>query len=393
MESKASAMAENTGTDTPKGGKLEPVVQKLKDMVRDNGWEEMFEKAIAETRKYDVPEMKEITSFDDWLRWASGMLRWIPKEDQEGKDIYHHLCLFYVIIDQPSLQSIQSPISPESAGKPLKPLSKWVVEYAREMGKFLDTPDSLTDESLETFYKSPEYRMNEYMVPRGGFRTFNEFFARHYKPGYRPIADIANPRVIVSPADSTFGGKWPIKSDSTITVKHVTWSIAELLTGSPYQDEFKDGIFMHSYLAPYDYHRQHAPVAGEVLEARMIEGQAYLEVTVQQGEGKEAAKVNASRDLSSPDTTGYQFVQMRALFVLKTEIGLVAVLPIGMSTVSSVVLTAEKGRKLYKGEEISYFQFGGSDLVLIFQQQSKVEITAQDGKHYDVGTQIGVAHV
>ena len=38
--------------------------------------------------------------------------------------------------------------------------------------------------------------------------------------------------------------------------------------------------------------------------------------------------------------------------------------PIGMAQLSSVVLTAEVGVTLRNGEELGYFQFGGSDFVM-----------------------------
>ncbi|HMU04116.1 MAG TPA: phosphatidylserine decarboxylase, partial [Saprospiraceae bacterium] len=83
--------------------------------------------------------------------------------------------------------------------------------------------------------------------------------------------------------------------------------------------------------------------------------------------------------------------QARGLIVLDTPIGLVAVLPIGMCQVSSVILTAEVGKTMRKGEELSYFQFGGSDVILLFESSSNVSITAQMGVHYKVGTRIGEA--
>lgn len=80
----------------------------------------------------------------------------------------------------------------------------------------------------------------------------------------------------------------------------------------------------------------------------------------------------------------------RNFALLDTPIGLVK-LPIGMCQVSSVILTAEVGKKMRKGEELSYFQFGGSDVILLFESSSNVSITAQMGVHYKVGTRIGQA--
>ena len=63
----------------------------------------------------------------------------------------------------------------------------------------------------------------------------------------------------------------------------------------------------------------------------------------------------------------------------------------GMAQVSSIIVTAEEGKFIRKGEEISYFQFGGSDIVMVFQRDSNVSITAHKGIHYKVGTRIAQA--
>ena len=60
-----------------------------------------------------------------------------------------------------------------------------------------------------------------------------------------------------------------------------------------------------------------------------------------------------------------------------------------MPQVSSVVVTAEVGKALRKGDEISYFQFGGSDIVYLFDANMNVSMSAHKGTHYKVGTKIG----
>ena len=97
------------------------------------------------------------------------------------------------------------------------------------------------------------------------------------------------------------------------------------------------------------------------------------------------------RKLVAEDEAGYQFIQTRGLIVIQSKIGKVAVLPMGMAQVSSIIVTAEKGTTLRKGEEISYFQFGGSDIVMVFERASNVSVTAQPGVHYRVGTRIAQA--
>lgn len=220
-------------------------------------------------------------------------------------------------------------------------------------------------------------------------------------------------------------------------MKGIPWDIGSLLEGSQYASNFKGGKFMHAFLNTTDYHRQHAPVAGKILEAHVIPGAVYLEVVPatdptsalappmsgdgppehrnkfamrrRMTEGKTDANIIRREyqnmppsdggesapftGVSAPDNPGYQFLQARGCIIIESDIGLVAVLPIGMAQVSSVKLSVTKGQHVAKGEEISYFQFGGSDIVLVFEPGSHVDLTAVKGRHYNTGKTIGTGKV
>lgn len=386
------ALAKAEATKAGQAKNMQPVVGKLKALIEKNGWQEMFEKAIKNAQKQNVPRIRHITNLDDYLTFINGLLEWIPSETESGREIYYRICEFYFILDQEPVKGLQNKIRPQDQAPQLTPLSAWMVEYANAWGEFLDTPESLTQESLRSFYASPRFNMREYMPDPGGWKTFNQLFARHVKPGMRPIAALSDDTVIVSAADSTFVGWWQISEDSKVTVKNLRWSVLELLDGSPYRDRFKGGIFMHSFLNTTDYHRLHVPVAGTVLESRVIHGQVYLDVQAVPVAGTDEHRVEGVRRLDAQDATGYQFAQSRGLIVLDTPIGLVAVLPIGMAQVSSVVMTAEVGKKLHKGEEFAYFQFGGSDHIVLFEAADRVNLTAQPDVHYNQGAVIGKAY-
>ena len=85
---------------------------------------------------------------------------------------------------------------------------------------------------------------------------------------------------------------------------------------------------------------------------------------------------------SDAATTGYEFFQNRGVVTLDTsvsgagDIGIVAVIPVGISHVSSVILTSVKGTTMAKGEEFGYFQFGGSDIIVLFQEGVDPQIDA-----------------
>jgi hypothetical protein len=78
----------------------------------------------------------------------------------------------------------------------------------------------------------------------------------------------------------------------------------------------------------------------------------------------------------APDcaTSGYEFTQARGVITIDTtdspygNMGIVAVIPIGMAHVSSVNMIATVGSNLLKGDEFGYFLFGGSDIIVLFQE-------------------------
>jgi phosphatidylserine decarboxylase len=95
--------------------------------------------------------------------------------------------------------------------------------------------------------------------------------------------------------------------------------------------------------------------------------------------------------LTPLDPVGYQFTQARGLMVLDSDsVGLVVVLPIGMAQVSSVTQTPDVGAELAKGEEFGFFQFGGSDIIMLFQPD-RVRFSAEVDKHYLQGQKIAEA--
>lgn len=409
-----------------------PVVQKLVDYFTENpefyqAFKQSFD--LAYSTRLEEFTTYNIHNVDDYIKYMDEYVNWIPTENKSGTNVYYHICIFYFIIDLPPVRDHQSPIDPSSKS-PWRWLSEWLIEYAQEMGKWMDTPASITPETIQTFYASPAYHMEDYPIPQGGWKTFNEFFARNIDLEKRPIASLDDPKVIVNPADCVYDGCWAVNESTadvtTFDVKGVPWSISQLLddetSDKHYGKCFAGGVFTHSFLNTTDYHRQHAPVSGQVIEAKVIPGLCYLEVVLQTSEdGDRAGKprlgmhrgirqkkddptiitsneavgsntgVFPSSDITAPDSPGYQFIQARALILIKSEIGLVAVLPIGMAQVSSVVLSVKKDQYVKKGQEISCFQLGGSDIVMVFEKDANVKFNQEINKHYNFGTAVATA--
>lgn len=237
-----------------------PVVQELIDMIAQNGWQSKFEEALKKAQSYNVIGFEDVKTLDDYFKWIDDQLKWVV-ENLYGKVVFQHVCKFYFILDQSPVKELQNPVTPHDKMQPLTPLSAWMRKFMNALGEWMDNPATITPESESTFFKCPPYNMNEYLRPRGGWKSFNQMFGRYTKPGYRPIAAIGDSRIITAPADATFDGQWEVNTNTGVDIKGLHWRIEELLEGSPYAHAFDGGQWTHSFLNTTDYHRQHMPVA------------------------------------------------------------------------------------------------------------------------------------
>jgi phosphatidylserine decarboxylase len=81
---------------------------------------------------------------------------------------------------------------------------------------------------------------------------------------------------------------------------------------------------------------------------------------------------------STQPPPGWQNIETRGCVIIDTgKYGLVALLPIGMSQVSSVNFekTVKVDNTVKKGDMLGYFLFGGSDYVLLFQSKVNFKLT------------------
>lgn len=107
-------------------------------------------------------------------------------------------------------------------------------------------------------------------VPEG-YESFNAFFTRALQPDARPLA--ADPQAVISPADGAIQQLGAISDQEILQVKGITYDVGELLAGDENEARYYDnGSFVTIYLAPWNYHRVHMPVAGRVVSMRHAPG-------------------------------------------------------------------------------------------------------------------------
>jgi len=106
------------------------------------------------------------------------------------------------------------------------------------------------------------------------FSCFNAFFIRELADGARPIANAKN--AIVSPVDGTVSAADQIEKDSLVQAKGIHYSLTDFLAIETQTAEiFAGGEFTTIYLAPYNYHRIHAPLAGRLEAMHYIPGKLF----------------------------------------------------------------------------------------------------------------------
>ncbi|KAJ5519569.1 Phosphatidylserine decarboxylase-related protein [Penicillium fimorum] len=220
-----------------------------------------------------------------------------------------------------------------------------------KQGRKYDDPASASQ--IKDFINFHQLDMSEVLLPLEDFRNFNEFFYRALKPDARPCSAPDEPKIVVSPADCRSVTFDRMSDATSIWVKGREFSVERLL-GNAYPEDaarYRNGGLGVFRLAPQDYHRFHIPVDGIMGEPKTIEGEYYT--------------VNPMAIRSALDVYGEN---VRILVPIDSVAhGRVMVVCVGAMMVGSTVITRKAGEKVSRGEELGYFKFGGSTLLVLFE--------------------------
>jgi phosphatidylserine decarboxylase len=196
-----------------------------------------------------------------------------------------------------------------------------------------------------------------------GFASWNDFFTRRFKDGQRPVAAPDDDTVIVNACESTpYGIATDVARQDCFWIKSQPYSLQDILANDESVDQFVGGTVYQAFLSATDYHRWHSPVAGTIVRAFTQDGTYFSEAD---SEGSDAVEPTNSQAYMAHTAA-------RAVILIEADnpvIGLLAVVPVGMSDVSSCIIQPNitSGYHVAKGEELGYFQFGGSTYCLILR--------------------------
>ncbi|MBE9469343.1 MAG: phosphatidylserine decarboxylase [Bacteroidetes bacterium] len=216
-------------------------------------------------------------------------------------------------------------------------------------GDMMDSPKSVS--KIKPFVE--EYNIDMTEVDKQKYSSFNNFFIRKLKPNARKINIDSN--VIISPGD----GKILAYSNMTnqdFIVKGYKFNIKKFLQNDSLAKKYLNGSIVILRLCPTDYHRFHFPVAGKISKLTKIKGDYYSVSPI---------AIKKITEIFCQNKREY-------LTIHSQKFGDVIMSEVGATMVGSIIQTY-KGDLALKGKEKGYFKFGGSSVVLLFEE-NKVKI-------------------
>lgn len=355
---------------------IDALIDELNEIVSNPIVEAAYNDAIANVHPVlwdDTLNPWTGTTVDYFVDYFRTWFDYLPTPDGGLGEIvpftylyYNNVAAFYFLNQLKSRKNNRTPYSLE--------IFNWTVKFIKARGEFMDSKDSL--QLIDEWLKDPSTHMDQFIVPEGGYKSFNEFFTRKLKMSVdpRPISHPDDDSVLTASADSELNFiESELTMDTTMNIKGRQISMNNLLDKSKFAEHFVGGNAISCVLMPNDYHRYHSPINGEIVESQEVPG---IYNGIMDGEDWfNSFNVGES-------TTDFSIFEdfHRAYFIFKTlNYGYVAMVPVGLNTISAIYpsLVNEQSSmvppgappvKVKKGDELGHFAYGGSLNILIFQK-------------------------
>jgi len=106
------------------------------------------------------------------------------------------------------------------------------------------------------------------------YPSFNAFFTRALRADARPVDP--DPLCLVSPCDGTLSIASAVQGNELLQAKDHHYTLEALLgSEADWAARMRGGLYATLYLAPYNYHRVHMPLAGRLSAAWHVPGKLF----------------------------------------------------------------------------------------------------------------------
>jgi phosphatidylserine decarboxylase len=219
------------------------------------------------------------------------------------------------------------------------------------------------------------------------YGSFNEFFTRSLRAGARSIA--GDVHAIACPVDGCVSEAGAIDRDLLLQAKGRRYRLTELLASQSWAGQFEGGSFATIYLAPFNYHRIHMPLRGELRETVYVPGRLFSvnAVTARHVPGLFARN---ERILTLFDSSAGPF---SLVLVGALNVGSMATVWAGDITPAArrvVTHIAAPPTTLEKGAELGRFNMGSTVILLFGPNRARWHSEVRAGSVVRLGQSLGV---
>lgn len=223
---------------------------------------------------------------------------------------------------------------------------------SRLLGCFYDS--KFSRRNISSLTAIPGCMAEEAEFSADQYKSFNDFFTRKLKPGLRPFD--ADEKVLSSPADGRIMVYENLEKNAAVPVKGAKRTIHELCDEDLPFESMAAAVVR---LAPVDYHRFHFPCScTQQSPVRIIKGKYHSVSPVSLCKNPDIYTENTRHitDLQSPNFGSFRYLEVGAFGV-------------------GSIIQSSSGTEHCKLSEKGYFKFGGSTVILLFDN-SKLQWSA-----------------
>lgn len=182
------------------------------------------------------------------------------------------------------------------------------------------------------------------------YTSFNDFFTRKIKPGRRFVTNDDN--ILVSPCDGKVSA-YEITKSNYFVIKNSVYTVESLLRDKKLAEKYNGGYALIIRLSVDDYHRYIYPCSGAKSHNRKING--FLQTV--------NPVVNEYYPVYKENSREYCMIRSDNFGdVIQMEVG---ALNVGKITNHNTDFC----KRVKRGEEKGYFEFGGSTIVLLIEPE------------------------
>lgn len=236
-------------------------------------------------------------------------------------------------------------------------MKKWTYRFLIELTnhKFLSlsikkfAQSKISKPFIKSYAKVYQINQEEMQQELHTFSTLHDLFTRKLKADVRKIGNETN--AVISPVDGVIEDCGEITAQKELVVKGKSYSMLEMVGNEENLEKYIGGTFIILYLSPRHYHRIHSPVTGEIVNEFSLGTKSYPVNRLGLKYGK------------SPLSKNY-----RVISEIVHDKGSLFLVKVGAMYINSIEKTTQSNF-LKKGEEVAYFSFG-STVVLLFEKDT-----------------------